>query len=271
MKTGTLADTVIDALVQRKDVLALTLFGSRARAGDNQADAQSDVDLQIVTSRPGDVARAEWLAEVIGSENLTAWNVRAAFGGVQKVSVLLRDAELDLVIIPAARMRLARWSVALGLHRRNPGLRRKLGDIALVMVDGFQVLKGGSSWDRFYRSVVREVPVPGLSDAEVRNLAAGVRVDLVSIERKLTRGELRAAQRWLHIGLAETVWKLSHEHRRRAGQRSFHDARRIEFLMTPDELIPLTISVPLEREALRKAARQMARTAADLAARLLAD
>ncbi len=264
-----LIDQLLSVLLARPDVEAVTMFGSRARTEGRDADAGSDIDLQVVSREPSVLADSGWAESVLPAQAIVAWNVRAAFGGVQKLSVVLRDGEADIVVVPAKRMRLARWAVRFGIHQRNAKLRRQLGDIKLVMAGGFRVLKGGAAWQRFYDRVVAEVPEPGLSDAEVRNLVAGATVDLISIRRKLARGELRAAQRWLHTGLAETNFRLLHEWRRRRCERTYHDGRRAELYLPEDELVLVSVSAELDREALERAAESAETATRRLAAALL--
>ena len=262
-------EVLVKCLRDHRDVQAVTLFGSRTRDGGRDADVDSDVDLQVICRRPTNWVSPEWAKRILPPEALLTWNVRDAFGGVKKISIVLGDGELDLVIVPAARMRLARWALWLGLHRRHPGIRRKLGDIALVMGEGHRVLKGGAKWERFYRRISVDVPLPGMTDEDVRNAVAGVEVDLVSIRRKLSRGELRAAQRWLHTGIAETNFKLMHELRRRRGARSHHDGRRAEQVLPEPELELVTVSARLDAQELESASEAAASATRKLGEALL--
>jgi hypothetical protein len=261
---------LIETLLESDDVQAAILFGSRARArGDSPADADSDVDLQVVVKHPGRWIQREWAAAVLPAEELRAWSVRNAFGGVHKVSILLTRGELDLVFVPAQRMRWARWGIALGVHRLSVSGMRKLGDLELLTEHGYRVLKGGRRWENFWRKISTDVTPPGLSDAEVRNLADGVKVDLVSIHHKLNRGEIRAAQRWLHTGIAETNFRLMYELRRRRGEPAFHDARRAESVMDAASLARITVSAELEAQALKAAAEKAAQATTELVSAIL--
>lgn len=263
-------DRLMAAMLASPDVSAAVLFGSRARPeADSPADAGSDVDLQLVVKTPRQWVDRRWAESVLPPDAVQAWSVRDAFGGVKKVSVLLVDGELDMVFVPARRMRWARWGLALGLHRISPAGMRRAGDLKLLAGAGYSLLKGGSKWESFWRRVVAEVPEPRLSDAEIRNLAEGVKVDLVSIQRKLDRGELRAAQRWLHLGIAEVNFKLMHELRHRRGRRCFHDARRAEEVLDAASLAQVTVVTDLSVEGIREAAETAARVAARLSSELL--
>lgn len=263
-------DRVVATVLASPDVSSAILFGSRARAAANSpADEGSDVDLQIVVRTPRHWVDRHWAESVLPADAIVAWNVRDAFGGVKKVSVLLTDGELDLVFVPAHRMRWARWGLALGLHRVSAKGMRQAGDLKLLAGGGYRLLKGGPRWESFWRRVTAEVAEPRLGDAEIRNLAEGVKVDLVSIRRKLDRGELVAAQRWLHTGIAETNFKLMHELRLRRGERSFHDARRAEAVLDQDALARITISTELTAAGIRRAAEAAARVSEELADQLV--
>lgn len=245
---------LVDALLTARDVRLLVLFGSRARVGHTAADAHSDWDLQVTVDDPEPWARPDWVRRKLGATAVEAWAEQPAFGGVVKISARIGTNAVDLVLIPTRRLRLARLVVAGGWHRRAEWVRRRLGDLALVWAPGYQVLKGSKGWRRFCARVVAEVPLPGLSDAEVRNLRELARVEHFSIRTKLARGEYLAAQRWLQVKLGEISHRLWVEHRRRAGLPYAHDARRLEALAPAADLAWLTVSSDLTPAALRAAA-----------------
>ncbi len=250
MVTPPLLEPVVDALQRSPHVHVLTLFGSHARGA---GDAQSDLDFQIITRRPELFRNAEWLPST--TESHLAYGLRPAFGRVVKVTVVYPDAEVDLVVLPLARLRLARWVVRSGLHRRSPKLTRQLGDLTIVLRPGFRVLKGGAVWSGFFERLLREVPDPSLDNGAVQYLGDCAFADFVSLERKVQRGELVAAQRWLHVHLVETHLKLLHEYRTRQGLRSYHDGRRIEQVLTAAELEPVRVEARPDADELLAAAR----------------
>jgi hypothetical protein len=94
--------------------------------------------------------------------------------------------------------------------------------------------------------------------------------DYVSTHRKLQRGELLAAQRWLHHQLAEANFRLAHELRLRRGQTSFPDARRIERLSNV-ALEDVTVSAYPKAADLRKAVEAAANGHRRLMTALLGD
>ncbi len=251
----TLLDSLREWMKDQADVRVAAVFGSHARSlsGEGQpADPWSDVDLQIVTTRPGRYRDRAWTAQLPGQE-LHAYAVRPVFGGVQKVTALFSGGEADFVIIPYRRLWLGRLAFNLGLHKRVPGIRRGLGEFALVMSFGQKVLKGGPGWQRFYTRAVKEVPLAHLTDEEAVALGEGAYVDATSILGKLARGEYVAVQRWLHRSLIETNFRIMHELRVRQGLVSYPDGRRVEQLLSAAELATVRFEVGLDEPSLRAA------------------
>jgi hypothetical protein len=239
-----------------RSVDALVLIGSRERAASDAvwtADAQSDWDFQVITSRPKLFADGAWMRDLPGFE-LKVYAPRVArIGGVPKVNVVLAGAEADFVVLPAPLMRRMKRAVALGLHREEGKIRGALRDLAVVIRPGWRFLKGGAAWDPLFQRVVAEVTDPRLDDGAVCGLANVFVCEAVWIRRKLERGELAAAQRMLHRELAETNFRLLHELRLRRGERSFPEARRIERVLAGPELEAVSVTATLDAVALRKA------------------
>jgi hypothetical protein len=237
---------------QESNVKVVTLFGSHARG---EATAASDVDLQVVTSRPMAFETSDW-ARGLGGCSLRSYAVRPATGGVRKATGLFGEGEIDLVIVPWSKLRLARLCVSLGLHRRVPALQRALGPMVIILRPGHRVLRGGPKWSGFYRQAIADVPDPRLSDEEARGLAETAYVDAVWISKKARQGELLAAQRWLHRTPAEVNFRLLNEWRLRRGVPPCFDARRAEQVLTEEERTLISINSKLETDELFEAARR---------------
>ncbi len=237
---------------QESNVKVVTLFGSHARG---EATATSDVDLQVVTSLPVAFETADWTRYLEGC-TLRSYAVRPATGGVRKATGLFGEGEIDLVVVPLSKLRLARLCVRLGLHRRVPALQRALGPMVIILRPGHRVLRGGPKWSGFYRQVIAEVPDPRLNDEEVRSLAETAYVDAVWISKKAKQGELLAAQRWLHRTPAEVNFRLLNEWRLRRGVPPCFDARRAEQTLSDEEKAMISINATLEVEELFNAARR---------------
>lgn len=251
----TLLDSLREWMKDQADIRVAAVFGSHARAlsGEGQpADPWSDVDLQIVTTQPTRYRDRSWTTQLKDQE-LLAYAVRPVFGGVQKVTALFSGGEADFVVVPYRRLWLGRLAFHLGLHKRVASIQRGLGEFALVMSFGQVVLKGGPGWQNFYTRAVKEIPLAHLGDEEATALAEGAYVDAHSILGKLERREYVAVQRWLHRSLIETNFRLMHELRYRRGQASFPDGRRVERLLSPEELAMVRFEVSLTPESLRAA------------------
>ena len=230
-------------------VKVVTLFGSRA---SGRADADSDIDLQIITSRPAAFQTKEWLADV--GKQVPVYALRPAFGRAVKATAILEGTQIDIVVLPLWRLTVAQWLVRIHLHRRSRHLRRLLADLSIVLRPGYAVVSGTDEWRRFFSTVVAEVPDPRLTDEEVVRLADCAFVDYLSVRRKIARGELLAAQRWLHVHLVDTNLKLLHEHVLRSGGATCHDGRRIEQLRSLSEQDLVRVNAHVTAEELLPAA-----------------
>jgi hypothetical protein len=254
-----------------REVKAAVLIGSRAPRTEALARAEtaSDWDFQIFPSAVEPYLRPDWLRG-LGLGRVEGYVPRRPlWGGGWRCELLLPDAEADLLLVPYRRLRGLRVAAALALHRRRPSLRRALESLAEIIRPGWRFLKGPAWLEPFYRRAVADFPEPRLGDAEVRRLAAGVRCDHRWTVRKLEAGELRAAQRMLHLGLAEANFRLLHELRLRRGERAFRGARRLERLAESGELAAVTVSAACDGPSLRAAADHAAAACEELAARLL--
>lgn len=249
------------AVARRPGVRVVTLFGSQARGA---SDDRSDVDFQVITGRPREFADARWL-EGRGLPELTAYGRRPASGGVTKATAVFADgAELDVVVLPLNRLRLARALVAADLHHRSRLVQHGLEELARILRPGHRMLVGSEGWRRFLARVVAEVPEPRLSETQVHDMGACAFADYVSLRQKCHRGELLAAQRILHVNLAETNFRLMHEWRLRQGKSSFRDARRVEQYLSAAEYARIRIEATLTVESLLVAAAAALRTTSAL-------
>lgn len=252
-----LLDEIVGQLTEDTNVRSVVLFGSRARETGLPAasDAWSDIDLHVIVRRVGAFTLRTALAR-LSRRPLQLLLVRAASGGVQKVTLLYADAEVDLVLIPSWQMRLARLGLALGWQRRIASLRHGLNEMSTIMRGGYRFLKGEAAWGGFYADVVVKMPGQRLNETEVRAAAEAFLGDYLWVRQKLARGELIAAQRGLHLQLADANFRLMHEWRLRNGQTTFREARRLERLLDASGLASLQVSARLDAAELRSAVDQ---------------
>ena len=194
---------------------------------------------------------------------------KALWQGGLKISASFAEAQADLMVLPAGPLRRLSWLSAAGCHRREGWTRRSLQGLIHYVRPSWRFLKEAGWVTRLYRRAA-ELPDPRLSDAAVRQLAAEFWCEHQWIQRKLDRGELRAAQRSLHLELAEVNFRLNHELRLRRGACSFEKGRRLEQLCAGEELAALTVSAPCEESALRAATAHAAAACRQLSRELLA-
>lgn len=266
-----LAERVAAWAGQEPTVKGLVLIGSRIHSdetGLRRADPNSDWDFQVITSRPSMFLQQAWTIS-LGTAVRTYAVRNTVIGRVPKIAAIFDDGEADFVIIDARTLRLGRWLLSLGLHRRSARLRRSLQDLALIVRPGWRFLKDSSNWDGFYRRLISEVEDPRLSDADSKALADGFVCDYVWTIRKIERGELLAAQRMLHRSLAEANIRLLHEIKLRKHQMTFPEGRRAEFVLNESELSSLSVNAIPERGALLSAVDKSASSCRDLMQTLL--
>lgn len=251
---------------------ALISIGSRVRAnGLLAADVHSDWDFQIITDKLDRFNDAEWL-HTVGAGRPLAYVIRKGrLGSAAKVSLALPESEVDLVIIPARRLRVAKLLMRFGLMRLNNSLKEALTDLALVVRPGYRVEKGESAWGNFFRYIIANFPAPRLTDGQIRSLAEGFVCDYISARRKIDRGELAAAQRWLHHQLAETNFRLLHELRQRRGELSLPDARRLEWLADPLLVDMVTVRALPAPQSIQLATERASETCRELVHALIGD
>lgn len=235
------AGSLADWAARQAGVKAVVLIGSRTRAAgaSDRADANSDWDFHLITSQPARFAHAGWTVPAGWGPPLAYVDRPGVLGSARKISAVFPGWELDLVLLPAWRLQLAQVAMSLGLHRQSAGLRRVLGELAVVIRPGYRFLHGAAPWEPFYRQVVAEVADPRLDDGEIVRLANGFVCDYVWLRRKVARGELAAARRMLRRALDEVNLRLAHELRLRRGLQSFPDARRLEQTAGPEEAVRL--------------------------------
>jgi SAM-dependent methyltransferase len=256
MVTAPRLDAVLAALIQLSAVKVVTLFGSRARRAN---DDQSDIDLQVVTTKPEDFITSRWLGEL--PLRPVAYAHRAASGGVTKATVVFENGELDVVVLPFGRMVAAKTLVATGFHRRSRFVQDALQELARVLRPGYELLYGDKSWALFFGRIVAEIPEPRLSDEEVHRLGSCCFAEYVSLKRKILRGEIVASRRILHVHLLETNFRLLHESRIRTSLPTFRDARRVEMILPANQLESLQIGGSLDpSDLLRDAGSAVAMT-----------
>lgn len=216
------------------EVALLALIGSRCRAAGtlHGADRHSDWDFQIATTAPEQMNDSAWLKR-IGLTPLHYVERTGRLGSARKVTALFREGEVDWVVLPLAELR----GIAQLAPKQWPAVpapvARAVADFAAVLQGGYRLLKGAEEFAPFYEFASTRVPQARLNDAAAAAIADSAVCDYVATMRKIRRGELVAAQRWLHVQLTEANLQLLHEVRLRRGAPSLPDGRRLEFSSEP--------------------------------------
>jgi hypothetical protein len=258
---------------RERTVRALVMIGSRVREPDviGAADEFSDWDFQVLTTDSSLLSNRQWMQRAGLPDPLAFITRSGRLSRGIKATAIFPHGEIDLVLLPHLRLRTASLLVRLNLARRLPTLSAALGELALVLRPGYRVLKDSGSWTSFLDRVVRDFAPKPLSDEAIIALAEGFVADYTSTRSKLRRGELLAAQRWLHHQLAETNFRLLHELRLRASETSFPDARRVEFILPQPWLEAVSVSAVLERTSLEQGLEKSAETLRRLVKALVND
>lgn len=273
MNSASVGAAIIQWAETEPTVTGLVLIGSQVHAGraaGNAADAHSDWDFQVITTHPALFAERSWLRAAGLGEPLAYAKRVGRLGTANKVSVVLASGELDLVVIPENRLAMVKVLIQFGLFRWIKRQKDFVG-MSVVLRAGHRVVKGVDRWADLFSRIAREVSPLRLCDDAIRELAEAFVSDYVSTCRKLARGEYLAAQRWLHMHLVETNFRLLHELRQRQGHLSLPDARRIEVLADAAIIKALSVESSLDSRSLEAAADKSAQTCRDLVHDLLGD
>lgn len=240
-----LPQSFFDWINQNRSIRATVLIGSRARPADDPCPATeySDWDFQMITTNEYQFHNRDWM-KAAGLSDPLAYGVRPTFANVNKATVVWPDGlEMDLVLVKNSLVRLSRLLTKFGIHRRSTSVRKKLEGLSLVLSYGYRFIKGGSLYQRTWDSIANEVPHAHLNNEDCKQLADNLEAEALWGLRLIKRGEFRAVQRCLHMEMIETNIRLVGEIRRREGKVTYPDGRRLEQLLTPDELEVVTLSI----------------------------
>jgi hypothetical protein len=233
------------------------LFGSTARNEAGRARSRwSDLDLHVVTNSSRDFHTIDWRV-AFPDESYCFQATRPATGGVHKLTLIFRAAQIDFVIIPVALMMQGAEALRNGSYRQSKEMQIALNEMATCLHTGYRFLKGEDKWGAVY-SEVKNLPGVHLSDGEVREYGDIFLCDLLWVFQKIERGETVAAQHVLHTKLSDTNLRLWRERqrRRRAPLPSFGLGRGLEILASPAEVAQLRVAARPTASELRKAARK---------------
>lgn len=253
----------------RPDIVALVQIGSRVQSS-GVADTWSDYDFQLLTRSPA-AYRDPAVLRDIGPSWLAS--AQPAFGNATKLTVILDDAaEADFIVLPAWQLRIVFALLRFPRFARfwPPPLRHGVRDLRIVACPGWQVLKGGATWEARYARLGRDVPWPRLTERELRAHASAFWAASVWVAKKLGRGEVRAAQREFHRVLTEKLWLVLEDETRDRTPGVRPEARHAERWLPAERLAETAFTTAPESAAMWRALSAIAENFAAASHRLAA-
>lgn len=216
-------------------IAALVQMGSRVQPGAT-VDEWSDWDFQLIADNPADFVNLSWPAQIAPC---WAVHLERTPRGVQKLSAIFAGGfEADFVLLPVWQMKLVYWAMArpglAGLYPR--ALRQGIATTRLWLRPGHRVVTGGPDWENRLKALDAAWPEAILSAEDFAFRVAGFWRYAAWVGKKIRRGELRAAQRCLHLELREHGYVLLAEEARLAGRTPRPEARQAERWLEPRRL-----------------------------------
>ena len=244
---------IVDWARRQPDIKALVQIGSRAQAGEI-ADALSDWDFHLISTRPQKYYHTEWLAEIAPS-----WCAHAerTLRGVIKVSAVFEGGmEADFIPLAAWQMKLVYWGM------RHPGwvncmparLHRGILETRVILLgSGHRVLIGGKEWEQ--RLTALEVPwaTRRMSAEEFSDHTAAFWQKAVWVAKKIARPEPRSAMHWLHKLVLEHVYAVLEEEAWLAGRVARPLALKAEKWLEARRLAQTAIETGIDQRGLARA------------------
>ncbi len=243
---------VVDWARAQPGLAALVQIGSRAQPG-GEVDEWSDWDYHLITATPARYLDPAWPAQIA-----PVWHahVERTERGVAKLSVVFAGGfEADFVPLAAWQMRLVYWAMARpGLAGLYPAaLRRGIANTRLVVRPGHRVVLGGPAWEQRLAALAAVWPEPGFTAEVFRDHCGAFWRHAVWVQKKIARGELRAAQRWNQIEVMEHLLALLAEEARLAGRPARPEARKAEQWLEPRRLEQTQFAGAPDRRVLARA------------------
>lgn len=252
MTTQEFEARIIDWARRQTDVEALIQIGSRVQSGA-EVDDWSDWDYILISTHPQRYHQPAWLSAIA-----QPWCAHAEMTprGVVKVSAVFPGGrEADFVVLAAWQMKLVYWAMARPWtrHFMKSALLRGIAQARLFVGPGYRVIHGGSAWVR--RLSALDVPWPAMDFkvADFQSLLSGFWRHAVWVQKKIMRGENRAALRWLQIEVTERRQLLLAEEARLAGRPVRAEARKAEKWLDERRLIQTSIEIRPDQQVLARA------------------
>ncbi|HRE84087.1 MAG TPA: nucleotidyltransferase domain-containing protein [Opitutaceae bacterium] len=256
----------IESIRKCENIKVAVLFGSYARllkgTGDTP-DQYSDIDVQLLVTKPQYFKDSSWLASLFATEVISA-SYRSVFGGARKAVIMFDGGSIDAVILPYRLLYIAKLLHRAHAYRWSKKFQTRMENFSDLMRFDHVVIKGNADWEKFYKEAGTLGKRLKLNTPEILKMSAVVCEETHAILGRIERGELIAAQRLLHQEIVEVNIKLLHELRERSGLKTYHRGRRAECTLRPEELALISVNASCNRLELKTAAIAMLKANATL-------
>jgi len=237
---------------QQPDLEALIQIGSRAQSAA-RIDEWSDWDYHLIVRNPRRFHDNGWLTDIA-----PCWcaHLDRTERGILKLSAVFSGGwEVDFVPIAAWQMKLVYWAMARpsfsDLFPR--ALVHGIQNTQLVVRPGYRVVVGGEAWVRRLVALDTIWPEKEFTDADFRFNVAGFWRHAVWVQKKIMRGETRAALRWHQVELAKRRWLMLEEEMKMSGHPVRPEARQAEKWLDPRRFKQTAIEFSTNQLAMARA------------------
>ncbi len=243
---------IVDWARRQPDVEALVQIGSRVQAG-GVVDAWSDWDYHLIVRNATRYRNRDWPGQIA-----PCWcaHFERTERGVVKLSAIFENGlEADFVPLTAWQCKLVYWAMARpGLGLLYPAaLRQGIANTRLIVGPGHKVILGGRTWEDRLAALAVPWPEQVFSPMDFQFHAGAFWRHAVWVQKKITRGESRAALRWQHVELTDHVYALLAEEARLAGRPARPEARKAEQWLDARRLVQTEIATGTDQRVLARA------------------
>jgi hypothetical protein len=213
---------------RQSDIIALVQMGSRVQ-GVGIADALSDWDFHLISSRPQKYYCTDWLAEIA-----PPWCAHAERTprGVIKVSAVFEGGlEADFIPLAAWQMKLVYWAMLRPewVKWMPARLLRGIQETRVILLgSGHRVLIGGKEWETRLRALKVPWAARRMSAEEFCKHTGAFWQKSVWVTKKIARPEPRSAMHWLHKLIVDHVYAILEEEAWLAGKVARPEALKAE-------------------------------------------
>jgi hypothetical protein len=162
---------------------------------------------------------------------------------------------VDFVPLVAWQMKLVfaamAWPTLAGLYPSR--LRRGIANTRLIACPGYKVILGGPAWEKRFEALSFPWPDPVFTDEDFAFQVSAFWRNAIWVQKKIARGEVRAALRWDQREIVESLFILLAEEARIVGRPARPEARKAEQWLDARRLEQTKVSASLDRKSLARA------------------